>query len=213
MVGRWKNGDNGVLEPLAIQGVASSPDWKVYIESMHYNFPLHLQEDPYLPTDSMALYLAGVPAINFFTGVHADYHTPRDTEDKINYDGLLTVAQATTQLAEAVAANDQALAYHEAPKAPTELRRGFRIFLGTIPDYTDDTVKGVRISGVVSGGPAEKAGIRKGDVIVEFVGKKIENIHDYVFTFELARPNEPAKIVVEREGKREELSIVPQAKE
>ncbi|MCB0351132.1 MAG: PDZ domain-containing protein, partial [Bdellovibrionales bacterium] len=67
--------------------------------------------------------------------------------------------------------------------------------------------------GVISGGPAEKAGMRGGDIIVEFSNKKIDNIHDYVFTLETIRPNEPTKIVVMRNGKREEIDITPEAKE
>ena len=214
MVGRWKTDPKTqIREPLSIQGLGSSPDWKPLIESLALNFSVQLQDDPYLPTDAMAIYMSQVPVVNFFTGVHSDYHTPRDTEEKINYPGLLTVTQTVAKLAERILSQDKALAYKNVPKTKSDQRRGFRIFLGTIPDYTEDKIKGVKLSGVISGGPAEKAGLRSGDIIVEFLSKKIENIHDYVFTLEVAKPNEPAKIVVLRNGQREELSITPQAKE
>ncbi len=214
MVGRWKTDPaTQVKEPLMIQGLGSSADWRPIFESLGLNFATQLQDDPYLPTDAMAMYLAQLPVVNFFTGVHTDYHSPRDTEDKINYQGLQLVTETVAKLVERVASTDKALTYRNVPKSQTEQRRGFRIFLGTIPDYTEDKIKGVKLSGVITGGPADKAGLRGGDVIVEFLSKKIDNIHDYVFTLEIAKPNEPTKIVVMRNGQREELSITPQAKE
>lgn len=214
MIGRWKLDPlTGSYVPLQVQGIASSPQWKKWIEELDLDAPVQLQNDPYLPTDSMALYIGKIPTINFFTGVHSDYHTPRDTEDKINYPGVAKVTQIVAQLAEVAAAKDLAPEFFDAPRSATELRRGFRIFLGTIPDYGQENIKGVRLSGVISGGPAEKAGLRGGDVIIEFSKKKIDNIHDYVYALETLRPNEKTKIIVLREGKTESLDITPQAKE
>lgn len=59
---------------------------------MTYALSLQLQADPYLPTDSTAFYLKGVPILSAYTGTHEDYHTPTDTPDKINYAGLAKVA-------------------------------------------------------------------------------------------------------------------------
>lgn len=214
MIGRWKTNPKAENpEPLLIQGVSSSHKWRELIEGLQLEFPVQLQNDPYLPTDSMALYMGKIPTINFFTGVHTDYHTPRDTEDKINYAGLLKITQTVSRLSEKIAFDNILLDYNDVPQTSTDNKRGFRIFLGTIPDYSQENTKGVKLSGVITGGPAEKAGIKSGDIIVEFSNKKIENIHDYVFTLESIRPNEPTNIVVLRNGQREEISIIPQAKE
>src|SRR5439155_17920805 len=84
MVGRMQ--DN----KLTIQGVGTSPAWARTIEPLNVlaGFNLQLQDDPYQPTDVMTFASAGVPSITFFTGVHADYHRPTDTADKINYEDL-----------------------------------------------------------------------------------------------------------------------------
>jgi Tol biopolymer transport system component len=214
MVGRWKfHLENQTRDPLLVQGVGSSADWRPLVESMHWPFSVQLQDDPYLPTDAMPVYLGHIPVINFFTGAHIDYHTPRDTEDKINFVGLTEITEASAHLAERIASQDKELTYQNVPQKVMDQHRGFRIFLGTIPDYSEDKIKGVKLSGVITGGPAEKAGLRGGDVIVEFLSKKIENIHDYVFALELAKPNEATKIVILRNGQREEISITPLAKE
>ena len=92
-------------------------------------------------------------------------------------------------------------------------RGGFRIFLGTIPNYANDKVKGVELSGVIKGGPADKAGLKGGDIIVKFASHKIENIHDYVYSLQAARPNKTTKIVVLRQGQETEVDIVPGSKE
>lgn len=214
MIGRWKNlPQSQQLEPLLIQGIGSSDQWKELVEAAKFEFPIQLQNDPYLPTDAMALYLGKIPAINFFTGVHTDYHTPRDTEDKINYSGLKTIAEAVFSIAQQIAEKDISPVYKQAPASSMELKRSFRIYLGTIPDYSNDGIKGVRLSGVVNGGPADKAGLKSGDIIVELSSRKIENIHDYVYSLESIRPNESTQVVVVRNGKRETIRIVPLAKE
>jgi len=90
-------------------------------------------------------------------------------------------------------------------------RDSLRAYLGTIPDYSTE-VKGVKLSGVRGGSPAEKGGLRGGDVIVEFAGQKITNIYDYTYALEAVKIGQPVKVAVEREGKREELTVTPEAR-
>ena len=84
-----------------------------------------------------------------------------------------------------------------------------RAYLGTIPDYADTDVKGVKLSGVAKDGPASKAGVKGGDLIVELAGKKIENIYDYTYAIEALKIGDAAKCVVKRGDKRIELEITP----
>ena len=84
-------------------------------------------------------------------------------------------------------------------------------FTGTIPDYTTE-VDGLRLSGVVAGGPAEKVGLREGDVIVEFAGQRVANIYDYTHALERAKIGQPVQVVVLRDGKRLEVTITPTAR-
>jgi S1-C subfamily serine protease len=90
--------------------------------------------------------------------------------------------------------------------------RGFRLYLGTVPDYAQEGIKGVRISGTTKSSPAEKAGLIEGDVIVQLGGTKIENIQDYVYCLQSMKANEKTSVKVLREGRIVELEIVPALK-
>src|SRR5206468_12784111 len=90
-------------------------------------------------------------------------------------------------------------------------RETLRVFLGTIPDYATEVV-GVRLAGIRGGSPAEKAGLKGGDIIIEFGGQKVSNIYDYTYALDAAKIGQPVKMVVQREGKRVTLSVTPEAR-
>jgi S1-C subfamily serine protease len=90
-------------------------------------------------------------------------------------------------------------------------RENLRAYLGTIPDYTTE-VAGVKLSGVRGGSPAEKAGLKGGDVIVQFGGQKIANIYDYTYALDAAKIGQPVDIIVQRGGERLTISISPEAR-
>jgi Tol biopolymer transport system component len=209
MVGRLN--DN----KLYLQGVGSSSVWRKLIEKRNVaaGFNVVLQEDPYLPTDVTAFYPKGVPVIHFFTGSHEDYHRPTDTADKINYDGMERIAKLAkgiiTDLLNAPERPDYLKVGHS--DQDTSGREQLRVYLGTIPDYTTE-VEGVKLSGVRSGGPAEKAGVKGGDVIVELGGQQIKNIYDYTYALDAVKIGKPVDLVVLREGQRLKLTVTPEAR-
>ena len=94
------------------------------------------------------------------------------------------------------------------PQSSGTDRDTVRAYTGTIPDYTHE-VEGLLLGGVVGDGPADRAGLRKGDIIIEFGGRKITNIYDYTFALDVARAGEPLKVVFLREGQPLEVTIVP----
>lgn len=96
---------------------------------------------------------------------------------------------------------------HE-PKQKVAMRGGGRAYLGTVPDYGTD-VTGVKLDDVKSGGPADTAGVRGGDVIVELAGTKIENIYDYTAVIDRLKPGQPVKIKVQRITETLELDLTP----
>jgi len=79
------------------------------------------------------------------------------------------------------------------------------------PDYSTE-VKGLLLGGVVGGGPAEQAGLKKGDVIVEIAGQTIANIYDYTYALDVLKIGQPAKVVYMREGKSNETTLTPSAR-
>ena len=101
---------------------------------------------------------------------------------------------------------------HEKPKG-SGAKRFSNVYLGTIPDYAKEGQKGVPISGVMKGGPAEKAGMKGGDVIVGLGDNEIENIYDYVRALNGLKVGSTTSLVVQRDGKRVTLSLTPEPRE
>jgi Zn-dependent M28 family amino/carboxypeptidase len=209
MVGRMQ--DN----KLTVQATGSSPAWGKIIEQANVaaGFDLAVQEDPYQPTDVATFNAAGIPSLSFFTGTHADYHKPSDTADKIDYEDLDRVVDFAAAIARRI---------EDTPMAPTFTkvdqslqqgagRAGVRLFTGTIPDYSTE-VKGLLLGGVVGGGPAEQAGLKKGDVIVEIAGQTIANIYDYTYALDVLKIGQPAKVIYMRDGKKAETMLTPGAR-
>ncbi len=205
MIGRFQ-------KALVLQGVGSSPLWAKEIEKRNVpiGLPITTQNDAHLPTDSTAFYLKGIPTLNAFTGSHSDYHMPSDTADKIDYEHAAKVAKLMGLIARSVATAADAPPYvaMEAPKSQGA-RSGMRAYLGTIPDYAQGDVKGVKLSGVSPIGPAAKAGVKAGDIIIKLAGKEITNIYDYTYVMGDLKIGKPTAITVQRGGKEVEMKITP----
>ena len=209
MVGRME--DN----KLTVQAVGTSAIWPRVIEQANIaaGFDLQLQADPYQPTDVASFNQASVPCLSFFTGTHADYHRPTDTADKIDYEDLDRVVGFAAAIVRRVSDIEPAPQFSKVDP-PTEKgtsRAGVRVFTGTIPDYST-AVKGLLLNGVIGGGPAEQAGLQKGDVIVEIAGQSITNIYDYTYALDLLKIGQPAKVVYMRDGQRRETMLTPSAR-
>ncbi len=209
MVGRLR--DNKLI----LQGVGSSSVWTKLIEKRNVpiGFNLTLQEDPYLPTDVTAFYPKEVPVLSFFTGGHEDYNRPTDDPETLNYDGIERISDLAHGIVlDLIGATDRP-EYVRVERSQSEegSRDTLRAYLGTIPDYTTEGT-GVKLSGVRAGGPADKAGLKGGDVIVEFGGQEITNIYDYTYALDAVKIGEPVEVVVLRDGKRVKLTVIPEAR-
>jgi hypothetical protein len=208
MVGRMQ--DNR----LTMQATGTSPAWGRLIEQANVmaGFDLLIQPDPYQPTDVASFNQASVPCLNFFTGTHADYHKPTDTADKINYEDLDRVVEFAGAIASRLITLETAPTFTKVEQQmDTSGRGGIRVFTGTIPDYSTE-VKGLLLSGVIGGGPAEAAGLQKGDVIVEIAGLTIANIYDYTYALEGLKIGVSVKVVYTRNGERRETTLTPGAR-
>ena len=209
MVGRMR--DN----KLVLQAAGTSSVWPRLIEQANVvvGFDVQVSEDPYLPTDVTSFNQAGVPSVNFFTGSHKEYHRPADRAELINYEDLERVVELGALLTQKIAGLQKKPDFIKVARAPQQggSRDTVRVFTGTIPDYATQ-VEGLLLSGVIEGGPAEEAGLRGGDVIVEFAGRKISNIYDYTYALDVVKIGEPVAVVYLREGERRETKLTPRAR-
>ena len=208
MVGRMQ--DN----KLVVQATGTSPIWASILERANVaaGFDLAVQSDPYQPTDVATFNQAGVPSLNFTTGAHTDYHKPSDTADKIQFEDLDRIADMAATIARRIMDTDEAPQFTKVDQSSqTATRAGIRVFTGTVPDYATE-VKGLLLGGVIGGGPAEKAGMQKGDIIVEIAGQSIANIYDYTYALELLKIDQPVKVIYQRGSERRETTLTPTAR-
>lgn len=210
MVGRLRE------NRLSLQGIASSKAWKKLIEKRNVaaGFNLALQDDPYLPTDTTSFYPKRIPVLSFFTGSHEDYHRPSDTPEKLDFSGLERVTKFASLLIEDLAESPERPDFARVERSAQQesgSRETLRAYIGSIPDYATE-VKGVKLSGVRAGSPAEKGGLQGGDVIVEFGKQKIANIYDYTYALDAVKIGEAVGVVVERKGVLTRLSVTPEAR-
>jgi hypothetical protein len=205
MVGRLRD------DAIDVHGVGTSPAWRAFLEEANRATGLKLRthDGGYGPSDHSPFYAAGLPVFFTFTGAHEDYHRSSDTADKVNAAGIVKVADLVEGVVRAVADAPTRIAFTRVPAEKEEQQsgsRGFRVWVGGIPDYSQEG-PGVRFSGVSPGSPAEKAGLKGGDVLVKFGDKEVRNIYDYTYALGERKPGDAVRIVVKRDGTEVPLDI------
>ena len=208
MVGRMQ--DNKLIA----QAVGTSPVWTRLLERVNVaaGFDLVVQADPYQPTDVATFNQASVASLSFSTGSHADYHKPSDTADKINYEDLDRIVDMAVAIVQRIGGAEQPPVFTKVDQPTSRVSvAGVRVTTGTIPDYATEAT-GLLLGGVTGGGPAERAGLTKGDLIVQIAGQTITNIYDYTYALELLKADEPVKVVYVRAGERRETMLTPAAR-
>jgi S1-C subfamily serine protease len=167
--------------------------------------------DGFGASDQMPFAAAGVPVVHFFTGTHHDYHRPSDTADKINAAGAAQIAVAAAALVTSVANRPTPLVAKHVDATPPGSgdMRSFGASLGTIPDYAGppNGAPGVLLAGVRPGGPAEAAGLRRGDILIKLGPHEVRTVEDFMYALSGSKPGETATAVVLREGKQVAIKV------
>ncbi len=191
MVGRLR--DNRLL----ILGVKSATEWQPLLDSINgtYHLDVHASGDGWGASDQNSFFAKHRPVLFFFTDLHADYHRPGDTWDKINVSGVATVAGFAADLSRRLAARAGPLTFVDAPLP--QMATGDRAYLGSIPDMTGEP-GGVRLSGVRTGSPADSGGIRAGDIIIGIGADTVANLNDMQNALVRHHPGETVDIRVRR---------------
>jgi Zn-dependent M28 family amino/carboxypeptidase len=160
-------------------------------------------------SDSASFYAKDVPVLHFFTGTHEDYHRPGDDWEKLNVEGMALVSTMVQRTVEKIASAPEPLQFVKgaAGAASVGSGQGYGAYLGTIPDFAE-IEKGVRISGVQAGSPAQTAGLKEGDVIIRVAEIEVANLEDLTFVLRQKAAGDTVQIVVLRQGEPVTLHAV-----
>lgn len=177
----------------------------------HQAFDLTLSEDGFGPSDHSSFYAKKVPVLFLWTGTHEDYHKPSDTADKINYVDEAQILGFVERIVRGIDANNARPAYTVAKNESQGRTTGFRVYLGTIPNYADSG-DGLLLDGVRDDSPAAKAGIKAGDRIVKLAGREVRNVYDYTYALGEMKAGQEYEVELVRGGERIKVKLTPAAR-
>lgn len=206
---------------LTVMGVGTAEEWTDVLGAANQSTarPLSIATSPdgFGASDHSSFYGEGLPVLHFFSNTHVDYHRPSDDWDKVDIDGLEQIVDLVNEVAldvAGVSGSDERIALTpieadvaEAHGQASTTGGGYGPYLGTIPDMVPVDA-GLRLTGVREGSPAADAGIRGGDIVVEFGGREIGDIYAYTYALQDHEPGDAVEIVVLRDGERLTLTAV-----
>lgn len=202
MVGRLNDSTHGIT----IGGYGTSPVWGEIIQSNDPYFKIKVDSAGSGPSDHTSFYRKDIPVLFFFTGTHSDYHKPSDDADKINYEGALKVVRYIEAVIEKTSNRDK-LAFTKTREAVSTAKSSFKVTMGIMPDYTFSGT-GVLVDGVSDNRPAQKAGIKAGDIILQLGEHKVTDVQSYMQALNKFSKGEATRVKLIRGKEDLELPLV-----
>lgn len=199
MVGRLR--EDGTL---SVSGTGTAPVWTQSLNALNEDFKLVLNESGVGPSDHTSFYLQDIPVLHFFTGQHEDYHKPSDDAELLNYEGMGKITGYIVDLVGELD-DDPKLSFRKTKNESEQVPR-FKVAMGVIPDYLFDG-KGMRIDGVSEGKPAQKAGLQKGDIVIQMGDSTVTDMMSYMRALSAFEKGQTTSVVVTRDGKDIEVKI------
>jgi hypothetical protein len=214
MIGRIRE------EKVYVGGAGTGSTFKGILDELKKRYPFQLdisEQGGYGSSDHTSFTTRQVPVLFFFSGLHADYHKPSDTWDKIDAKDaaklLELIGDLTSRLADEpsrpqyVKVNEPHGGHAAGSAEAGSASGGYGPYFGSIPDFAE-IPNGVRFADVRENSPAAKAGLRAGDILFEFDGKKIENLYDFTYALRSKVVGEVVLVQVMRGGKPVKASVV-----
>jgi Zn-dependent M28 family amino/carboxypeptidase len=198
---------------LFVGGIGTSPGLKSTVQTLDQTEGLKIDfsDSGYGSSDHTSFNAKKIPVLFFFSGLHTDYHKPSDTSDKINAPGAVKVLSLVYLTMDRLASHSAKLPYTEVhqpqPQTASARAQGYGPYFGSVPDFRDD-LNGVLFSDVQNNSPAAKAGLKGGDLLVEFDGKPIQNLNDYAYALRAKQPGDIVQVVVKRNGEDVKAAVV-----
>ncbi len=207
MVGRLRN------DRLLVYGVATAKELPGLLDSLNNeaHFDLKASGDGWGRSDQSSFYAAGLPVLHIFTDLHEDYHRTTDDWEKINADGLAKVADFTAAIVRTLANRREPLTFVNVPPpvlsaSSTSSASGYGAYLGTVPDMSDKA-RGVRLTGVRAGSPAEKAGLKGNDIIVQIGDAPVADLQGMTNALRAHQPGDVVDIRILRDSVEQKVTV------
>ena len=212
MVGRL----NDSSRVLTIGGYGTSPEWSKFIGNEYFenatavkkkipSLVIRIDSSGTGPSDHTSFYRKDIPVLFYFTGLHTDYHKPSDDADKINYNGERVVLTHIMKLIRDLDKQPR-LAFTKTRETTITGSRAFSVSMGIMPDYTYSGT-GVRADGISDGKPAQKAGLKAGDVILQVGDFSISSLDNYMQALGKFVKGEKALVKFKRGEKLMEVTV------
>lgn len=201
MVGRL----NDSTHVVTVGGFGTSPSWgeiygltgkkKLYANNLVFRF----DSSGTGPSDHTSFYLKNIPVLFYFTGIHPDYHKPTDDFNKINYTGEMNIIKHIASLIDVQDKQKRKLNFTKTRETQTTTSTRFSVTMGIMPDYTFSGM-GVRVDGVSDSKPAQKAGIKTGDIILSIGEYKTNSLEGYMQALAKFKKGDKATVAYSRNG-------------
>jgi hypothetical protein len=204
MVGRL----DSIKRSLTLIGTGTATEWDSIIKiTNHHNLDIKRSASGISGSDQMSFYLAKLPVLFFFTGLHSDYHTPTDDLDRINFDGMRQVVLYAQDMIKTMDGFPK-LTYNKTKDLSQGENRNYRkgVTLGIVPDFTSES-QGVGVQAVLDDKPAAMAGLQAGDVVIKMGDTMINDIQDYMKSLQSFKKGDKTKVVALRNGKKRKFNI------
>ena len=205
MIGRIKD------DKIYIGGVGTGSTLKSTLEQADAksNFKIEYSAGGYSASDHTSFVTKHIPVLFFFSGLHSDYHKPSDTWEKINPQAAArlvdVVGNTGFQLAQASDRPAFIAVVEDKPLAGGS-GGGYGPYFGSIPDF-GQVENGVKFSDVKPASPAAKAGLKAGDILVQFNDKAIKNLYDFTDALRSSKVGDVVDVTVMRDGKPVKASV------
>lgn len=208
MIGRLSKDADTKKDKVLLEGTGTAEIFEPLLDKKNTEsqFIFVKKKSGFGPSDHASFCEKKIPVLFFWTGVHPDYHTPLDTADKINLDGLLKIVGFVENIVVDLSQIEKKPAFIEVKGGTSPRPAGNMPRLGIRPGYSDEK-DGVLVEGVSDGDPAAKAGIKKGDRIMEISGKKVGNIETYMQIMAGEKKGTTIDVGVERDGKKMKIPV------
>lgn len=208
MIGRLSKDADTKKDKVLLEGTGTAEIFEPLLDKKNTEsqFVFVKKKSGFGPSDHASFCEKKIPVLFFWTGVHPDYHTPLDTAERINLEGLLKIVGFVEKIVVDLTQVEKKPAFIEVKGSTSPRPAGNMPRLGIRPAYSDEK-DGVLVDGVSDGDPAAKAGIKKGDRIMEISGKKVGNIETYMQILAGEKKGTTIDVGVEREGKKIKVSV------